>query len=92
MFLIVYLSIYEKWPISISKGGIIWDNPYKVYTLQVPESDNNNKGTGKYKCNSRICISIAPTYYLPWEFCVPVMENFILASMVWDAISTKHDY
>ena len=28
----------------------------------------------------------------PWEFCVPVMENFIPSSMVWDAIATKHDY
>ncbi len=26
-----------------------------------------------------------------WEFAVPVMENFIPASMVWDAIVTKHD-
>ncbi len=31
--------------------------------------------------------------YVPvtWEFCVPVMENFIPASMVWNAIATKHD-
>ncbi len=27
-----------------------------------------------------------------WEFGVPVMENFIPASMVWEAIATKHDY
>ncbi len=26
-----------------------------------------------------------------WEFGVPVMENFIPPSMVWDAIATKHD-
>ncbi len=26
-----------------------------------------------------------------WEFGVPLMENFIPASMVWDAIATKHD-
>ncbi len=27
-----------------------------------------------------------------WEFGVPVMENFIPASMLWDAIATKHDW
>ncbi len=32
--------------------------------------------------------SIAAT---SWEFGVPLMENFIPASMVWDAIATKHD-
>ena len=26
-----------------------------------------------------------------WEFGVPLMENFIPASMVWDAIASKHD-
>ncbi len=26
-----------------------------------------------------------------WEFGVPLMENFIPAIMVWDAIATKHD-
>ena len=26
-----------------------------------------------------------------WEFCVPVMENFIPANIVWHAIATKHD-
>ncbi len=25
---------------------------------------------------------------LAWEFCVPVMENLIPASLVWDAITT----
>ncbi len=28
---------------------------------------------------------------ISWEFDVPVMENFIPASMVWDAIASKHD-
>ncbi len=32
----------------------------------------------------RVCLS-------PWEFGVPLMENFIPASMVWDVIATKHD-
>ncbi len=32
-----------------------------------------------------------PPINLPWEFGVPVIENFIPASMVWDAIATKHD-
>ena len=26
-----------------------------------------------------------------WEFGVPVMENVIPASLVWDAIATKYD-
>ncbi len=32
-----------------------------------------------------------PHPFRSWEFGVPVMENFIPASMVWDAIATKHD-
>ena len=30
-------------------------------------------------------------HYFSWEFGVPLMENFIPANMVWDAIATKHD-
>ncbi len=32
------------------------------------------------------------SFWYSWEFGVPVMENFIPASMVWDTIATKHDW
>ena len=36
--------------------------------------------------------TVKDALYNIWELCVPVMDNFIPASMVWDAITTKHDY
>ncbi len=60
-----------------------------------------NKEMSSYECpeliltqlpmDFRISLLRSVHYLGAWEFGVPVMENFIPATMVWDAIPTKDD-
>ncbi len=43
-----------------------------------------------YSCRGHFKIGASNTCFSSWEFCVPVMENFIPAGMVWHAIAIKH--
>ncbi len=70
-------------PVDIS-GTVMGESPDCLLLSGTVVSENQD----------HVCWAIIMVYqraYDSLEFCVPVMENIIPVSVVWHAITTKHD-
>ncbi len=84
--------------VEYTEVGTDTENTAFDYVCNIIQVNNGNRLGGVwhnsllYKASvSRSQVSSAKSI-TAWEFGVPVMENFIPASMVWDAITTKHEW